>query len=682
MLQTTMFKKLTALAVSCTMVAGLLTVTPNAAHALDEPTFYDVPKKSFAYEAAEYFFQKGTIIQEESGLLGVHEKLTRKEALRLLHSLVPVRLANKKNNLSLYAASLLRERGGENATLSREQVAKLLHFAFSFSAAKPLTFADVPSSSPFRPFIQSVAVRGLMTGNGKNNFLPKASVTRGQMLVMLHRAEMMKIPLMIMHTNDTHGNIQDFARRATAIKDVRSAHENTLLLDAGDVFSGTLYFTKYNGEKDVELMNRVGYDAMVLGNHEFDKTSAVLANFINKANFSVLSANLDFSKDKDLQPTIGKFAPYVIKNMNGYRVGIFGLTTEMFRETSSPSDDIIISSAVDSARNSIKALKAAGVDKIIALTHLGLYEDTELAKQVTDIDVIVGGHTHDKLDTPLTVNNTLIVQAGQYGQHLGTLSIAFDRHGKVITKDTVGRVIQLNPNTATDGETGEVAADPAIKTIVDAATAEINEFKKTVVGASTVDLDGVRNNVRTKETNLGNLIADSYLAFGKKLKNADLALVNGGGVRASIAKGNITLGDVLTVMPFGNTMGVLDVTGEQLLKAIENGVSRVEFNDGRFPQMAGARYTFDKTKPAMSRVVSMEVKDALGNFVAVNPQKTYRIVTNSFVMKGGDGYDIFNQASYREDLFIVDYEMFLEYLKGQNPVSPTVEGRLSEVVAP
>jgi 2',3'-cyclic-nucleotide 2'-phosphodiesterase/3'-nucleotidase/5'-nucleotidase len=426
----------------------------------------------------------------------------------------------------------------------------------------------------------------------------------------------------------------------------------------------------------------VGYDAMALGNHEFDISSAVLADFMKAAKFSIVSANLDLSKDPDFKSAIGKFSPFVVKQLNGFKVGIIGLTTETFRETSSPSEYIGIFSAIESTKKSVVALQNQGVDKIIVLSHLGLYEDMELAKQVAGVDVIVGGHTHDKLDSALLIGNTAIVQAGQYGQHLGVLDVAFDRKGNIVPAQINGRLIVLNPDSKVEGEAGEVAAHPAVKAIVDKATAEIAEYRNVEVGTANVALDGVRANVRTKETNLGNFIADSYLAYGKKLKNAQVALVNGGGIRESIAQGKITLGNVLTVMPFGNTMGVLDITGSQFKEAIENGVSNVEKTDGRFPQIAGARYTFDKSKPAKQRVVTLEVKDSNGDFVAVDPKQTYRIVTNSFVMKGGDGYDMFNFASYREDLGVVDYEMFVEYLKTNNPVSAQVEGRIKEVVAP
>jgi 2',3'-cyclic-nucleotide 2'-phosphodiesterase/3'-nucleotidase/5'-nucleotidase len=655
----------------------MFSTTLQDVHAGMEMTFTDVSESSYAYEPVQHFHRQGLLTEKEDGTLGIHDKLTREQAIELVYSLLPTNTTNQKDQLGKYAQSLLRKDGGKQL-LTREQAAKLMVFTSHLSATPTRVIRDVPANHPFSPFIQTAVASGLMSLDRNQQFSPKAMVTRGHLLTMLYRADSLRFPLAIMHTNDTHGNIQDFARRATAIAEVRAQHTNHLLLDAGDVFTGTLYFTKFEGAKDAELMNLVQYDTMALGNHEFDKSSAVLANFMKKVNFPLLSANLDFSKDADLNKVPGKHLPYMIKKFNGFQVGIFGLTTESFRETSSPSDEIAIRSTIESAKQTVATLRAAGVDKIIALTHIGLYEDMELAKQVPEIDVIVGGHTHDKLDAPRKWNNTLIVQAGQYGEHLGLLTLSFDRLGDIVAGSANGRLIRLNPNPAVEGETGEIAADPAIKTIVDAASNEINAFKNEIVGQSTVELDGVRVNVRSKETNLGNLIADSYLAYGKKLKNADLAIVNGGGIRASIPQGPISLGQVLTVMPFGNTMGVLDVTGAQLRQAMENGVSRVEFVDGRFPQVAGARYTFDKSKPAMQRVLSLEVRNEQGAFVAVDPAKTYRVVTNSFVMKGGDGYDVFNSAKYREDLFIVDYEMFLQYLANNPAMEAQLEERITE----
>jgi 2',3'-cyclic-nucleotide 2'-phosphodiesterase/3'-nucleotidase/5'-nucleotidase len=673
--------RLTAAIIACAIFIGTLFSYPLQTDARTRIQFSDVPRSSNVYEAASYFADAGKIKRKANGTLGVNDKLTRKAALDLLHSVIPVySSAQKKNNLTTYANALLKD--GANKPLTREQAAKLMHFASNLAGAKKQVVTDVSDVNPFAPFVRSTLSSGMLSLDAKKRFLPKAEITRGEWLRAMYRAETITFPVTIMHTNDTHGNIQEFARRATAIENIRAKRTNTLLLDAGDVFTGTLYFSKYQGLKDAELMNMVGYDAMALGNHEFDISSAVLANFMKAAKFSIVSANLDLSKDPDFKSAIGKFSPYVVKQLNGFKVGIIGLTTETFRETSSPSEYIGIFSAIESTKKSVVALQNQGVDKIIVLSHLGLYEDMELAEQVAGVDVIVGGHTHDKLDSALLIGNTAIVQAGQYGQHLGVLDVAFDRKGNIVPAQINGRLIVLNPDSKVEGEAGEVAAHPAVKAIVDKATAEIAEYRNVEVGMANVALDGVRANVRTKETNLGNFIADSYLAYGKKLKNAQVALVNGGGIRESIAQGKITLGNVLTVMPFGNTMGVLDITGSQFKEAIENGVSNVEKTDGRFPQIAGARYTFDKSKPAKQRVVTLEVKDLNGDFVAVDPKQTYRIVTNSFVMKGGDGYDMFNFASYREDLGVVDYEMFVEYLKTNNPVSAQVEGRIKEVVAP
>lgn len=503
--------------------------------------------------------------------------------------------------------------------------------------------------------------------------------------------------LTVMHTNDTHAHLAEVARRATLVKQIRGEGGNSLLLDAGDVFSGDLYFTKWQGSADLAFMNYLQYDAMTFGNHEFDKGTEVLAEFVKNANFPLVSSNIDFSKDKKMAPLFKEPAsfgagkpgvyPYVVLEVDGHRVGVFGMTTEDTKETSSPGKDVVFRNAEAAADETVRAMEKEGINIIIGLSHLGYARDKGLAENVEGIDLIVGGHTHTKLDVPDVIIDevhrtpTLVVQANEWGKFLGRVDLVFDNQGNVLTGpgQTGGGLMTID---------GKVEEDSIVKEMLAPYNAELEELKKQVVGVAADVLDGDRAHVRSKETNLGNLIADGMLAKAKALKNADIALMNGGGIRASIDQGDITMGELRTVMPFGNTLYVLDVTGQQLKDGLENGISGAKSADlpGKFPQIAGMKFKWDPAQPAGAKVFDVLIKQGQG-FVPLDLKATYRLATNSFVANGGDGYASFAQAieqgAYHEDLGYPDYEIFMEYVAVLGgTVTPKVEGRITEQSKP
>ena len=264
-----------------------------------------------------------------------------------------------------------------------------------------------------------------------------------------------ELDLTILYTNDTHAHLKSIPRRFTAINRIRDAKENVLLLDSGDVFTGSLFFKQYLGQADIHFMNEIGYDAMTLGNHEFDKSSVILRDFIKAAAFPIVTANINFSKDENLKDLAhteidttgwrGNIYPAIVKKIKGQRVGIIGLTTERTTLLSNPNQDLVFENAFEKAEETIKALDAKGVNKIIVLSHLGYGYDKKLAKTVEGIDVIVGSHSHTKLKVPDVYNRkkepTLIVQGGRYGRYLGNLDVTFDYTGK-LTKWN-GKLINL-----------------------------------------------------------------------------------------------------------------------------------------------------------------------------------------------------------------------------------------------
>lgn len=498
-------------------------------------------------------------------------------------------------------------------------------------------------------------------------------------------------PLTVMHLNDTHANLDNVARRVTAIKQVRSETGRSILLDAGDVFSGTLYFNKYLGKADLEFMNMIGYDAMTFGNHEFDKGPAVLADFVKDAKFPFVGANVDFSREPALSGYFadaigapgeaGKIYPAIVLDAAGEKVGVFGLTTEETAALSSPGENIAFGSCIDKAKETVKRLQDEGINKIIALTHLGYNYDRKLAEAVDGIDIIVGGHSHTNLPEPVLVGGgaepTIIVQAEDNSKFLGRLDVEFDQSG--VLKAWNGRLLDLN---AKAGDSYVYAEDQEAKAKLDVYKAELETLKTQIVGKTDVILDGERRNVRTKETNLGNLIADGMAAKAREMGvEATIAIQNGGGIRASIGTGDISLGEVMTAMPFGNNLVALEMTGQEIIDSLENGVSDLQNAGGRFPQVSGLRFYYDSTKAAGQRIVQVQVKTA-GGYRAIDPNATYFVATNAFIANGGDYYAAMKKAKDAGrfyELFVTDYQVFIDYLAQVGTVRIETEGRIVDL---
>ncbi|MEH7384442.1 5'-nucleotidase C-terminal domain-containing protein [Bacillus sp. JJ1521] len=512
--------------------------------------------------------------------------------------------------------------------------------------------------------------------------------------------------LTVMHTNDTHAALDNMPKTVTAVKEVRAENPDALLLHAGDAFTGTLYFNEFQGKADLAMMNLMGFDAMTFGNHEFDLGSSTeghqkLVEFIQGAHFPFVSANVDFSKDAKFDGVFndaiaadfdnGQIYNGIIKEVNGEKVGIFGLTTEETVDISSPGS-IEFQNYLKEAEKAVQAFEAEGVNKIIALTHIGFDDnaaidnDLILAEKVEGIDIIVGGHSHTTLTKPVVVAKdatpTVIVQTGNSNSNLGVLDVVFDANGVVI--EHAGELIPI----------GSQAADPEAAAVLAPYKAKVEEVAKKEIGVTTpIPLESPRTNgdnskpsVRKNETILGNLITDGMLLKAKEFtgKNVVMALQNGGGIRAGIDAGPITVGEVITVLPFGNTLATMELTGAELKAAFEISVSSYPAENGGFLHVAGGKVEFDSSKPAGERVVGVYIKDAKGNLVAVDANTTYIIATNAFTAKGGDGYGVFAKA-YEEgrvtDLGLSDWENFRDHLVslGSAGIPTKVEGRIIDV---
>lgn len=493
--------------------------------------------------------------------------------------------------------------------------------------------------------------------------------------------------LTILHTNDTHAHLESFtpsgeelqggvARRMTVIEQIRAEVENVLLVDAGDQFQGTLFFNVWQGEEASHFMTALGYQAMAVGNHEFDSGPGPLGSFARAVDFPVLSANLDVSDEPELE---GDIQPWAVLTVGGEQIGVFGLITPDLPTISSPGPNVRVGDPVEAATAAVSELSAQGINKIVCLSHLGYLEDQALARAVDGIDVIVAGHSHTRLGsqegaagpypTVITApngNRVLIVSAWEWGRVLGRLDVTFDAQD--VVQSFSGQPIPI---------TADIPEDEAIAAEVARFAQRIDSLRTVPVGSTAVALEGSRELVRSQETNLGNLICDAML-WKTAAEGTQICITNGGGIRASIAQGDVNMGHVLEVLPFGNQIATFGLRGADVVAAVEHGVSAIEAGAGQFPQVGGLRFTFDPSRPAGSHVSSVEVMGADGTFGPIDPNATYKLVTNDFMRTGGDGYTMFAERAidpYDSGAILAD--AVAEYIAANSPVSPEVEGRIS-----
>ncbi|WP_165360770.1 bifunctional UDP-sugar hydrolase/5'-nucleotidase [Candidatus Chloroploca sp. Khr17] len=528
-----------------------------------------------------------------------------------------------------------------------------------------------------------------------------------------------------------------------------------LFLDAGDVFQGTLYFNQYQGQADLEFYNQLGYAAMAIGNHEFDSGDQVLADFIAGANFPILAANITAGAASPLAAlyeegsvTGGKWGPWTIidnTTTGGKKIGIFSLTTADTANISSPSAAVTFNGDyIAVAQQRIDALRTTlGCEIVIALTHISYLDDVALAQGVRGLNLIVGGHSHSSLlsaaqstqptgaprvDGPyptvvedLDGKSVIVVTDWEHGKWVGDLLVSFTATNEireVVAADTLIRPVWAGG--IRDGreliadEGAEIVPNAAFETRIAELAGPLDELRRTKIGETTVLLSNAASVVREREAPLGNLVADALrelaLGFGGNPQNLPIVtIINGGGLRSTIPVGDITIGSMLEVLPFGNTVALVDLTGAQLLAALENGVSALggTAGTGRFAQVAGLRFKFARTRlPAIQgnptgtppvaaqrgeRVLSVEVREGT-TFQPLDLQKVYRVVTNDFMVRGGDSYFVFTEGGDRADPTVgggtnqVDTKLLMvdaviDYIRAQTGgiVSPEVEGRITEI---
>lgn len=502
--------------------------------------------------------------------------------------------------------------------------------------------------------------------------------------------------LTILHTNDMHGHWEamtysnvsqgGIARRATLVKQLRAANPNTLLLDAGDISQGTLYFVQYRMQEGRDFYNLLGYDVVAPGNHEFDLGPKVFAdNFASGAKFPIVLANVDVSSEPALA---GKLLPFVVKEIGGEKIGVFGMILDDLLSSTNIGSNVKMKDAVQTAKDIVAELTRQGVNKIVLLSHRGYAPDLDLAAKVDGIDLIVGGHTHTLLGDPAKLDKslgapsgqypmavktpnggmTLVVQDFEFGRLLGKVDLTFDAKGNVTGFE--GQPIFVDSKIADDQDVAKKLADLG---------KPLDDLKRQIIGKTTVDLEGDAGVLRSREANFGNLVADAAL-WATAMDKTQAAIVNGGGIRTGIKAGDISYGAILEALPFGNRLVQFDLSGADVLAALENGVSRIGASGGtgRFAQVAGLKFNADLGKPVGSRVMDAQIGNAKDGFKPLDRNAMYRVVTNDYMAGGGDDYAMFKKGKNVNGGDVPIDQALTDYIKSMNaPLSPKIEGRIT-----
>lgn len=523
--------------------------------------------------------------------------------------------------------------------------------------------------------------------------------------------------LVLLHTNDVHARVEEtsewagtcrqggacfggVARRATAVQRLREEGAQrgapVLLLDAGDQFQGTVWFSFYKGREAAEFMNLLQYDAMALGNHEFDNgVSGLLDPFLAQVQAPVLSSNIRV--EAPLDSTFGAaFKPFVILQVGKERVGVVGYTSRETPALSDPGPLLHFEEEVSALQRQVDKLQTLGVNKIIALGHSGFTVDKEVAKRVRGVDVVIGGHSNTFLYTgpapsvevpvgpyPLMVPGAEgrlvpVVQAFAFGKYLGHLRVTFDSDGHVTT--ATGNPVLLD---------NSIPQDPSVLSVVRQWKQQLQNFSSQVVGQTLVFLNGSTEECRFRECNLGNLICDAMvdwaLGFSEdgEWNHVGAALMNGGGVRTSIDEttrnGSITMEDLLAVLPFGGTFDLLSLRGSTLKKVFEHSVHRYGESTGEFLQVSGFRVTFDLSRAVGMRVTSLRALCThcrVPVYEDVVPDQVYKVMVPSFLVSGGDGYSVIRDERLKHNSGDLDVSVVQDFVSKRRVIHTAVEGRI------
>ena len=472
--------------------------------------------------------------------------------------------------------------------------------------------------------------------------------------------------LTVLHTNDHHGTTLSkdgkagLAERATFIKQVRAQDKNVLVLDAGDLNIGTALSNMFDAEPDIMAYNKIGYDAVALGNHEFDSTLAKLEKQIGWSKFPWISANIKKG---------GRYLvkPYIIKEYEGFRVGVIGLTTLRTQVIASPDKSLTFIDETDAARKMVDELKnKKKCDLIIVVGHVGNIQESEdhttslaIAEKVPGIDIFIDGHSHSKFEKPERVGGTYIVSANEWGKFMGK--------GRVTIKDGKMTAFDWTPVEITSAA---FPPDPEILELIRPYKEKADASLKEVVMKTSAEFEFGNRLSRKKEIALGDLVSDAQIAYCASIGvKADFALTNGGNIRTNLPEGNVTRENILTVLPFENYVYVVTLKGSDVIKLFDF--------IGTIPQGAGAFAQVSKEARFTLNYNTGKVENLTIGGKPIDPARTYKIATNDYLAKGGDGYEVFKSATEIFNTSMLLSDVVINYVqKLPQPIAPQTDGRI------
>ena len=475
--------------------------------------------------------------------------------------------------------------------------------------------------------------------------------------------------IQLLHTDDIHGRLESevvgsgtasfnaggMATLATLVRQQRSrAPERTVLVDGGDTWQGTFISNSNKGAAVTSAMNLMRYDAMAVGNHDFDWGQDVLAQRAREASFPLLATNVTETATGKLPAYL---KPYVVKDLGVAKVGILGVTSPQ-------GNTIVKATSVAGLRfgpaNQVQPFLAELqrlADIIVVVAHIGANDAAQLARDLPGIDVIVAAHDHAPLQTARVEGTTTIVDSGAYTQYFGRLEIIVDPTTHRMT-DAVraGELVAIAASSS-------VKSDPEVAAIVEAHRAEAAKYTSRVVGTLKADLDNPRD-----ESGIGNMISDAFVEYGRAQGwKTDVAFYNAAGVRAPLKAGPVTYGQLYQVLPFENTIVSVDLTGEQLRGVLEDASGAA----GRL-QIGGGRWSYRFTNPAGSRVLEATIAGQ-----PLDPQRVYHVATIDYLLLGGDGHTGFGKGS-NKIYGDIEVDAVAGYLTAHSPLDPKVEGRITQ----
>ncbi len=480
------------------------------------------------------------------------------------------------------------------------------------------------------------------------------------------------VTLRFLHTNDLHAQLipsnidgvqsGGMACLASQVKKERAGMEDsTVLLDSGDSLSGSNFSAILEGKPMVKIMNAMGYDYAILGNHDFDFNKEGLIKSLSKASFQTLATNvLDDTKSSIFFSNPHGSASVALREINGVKVGFLGFSTDetFLTEDKENLKDLSINNPVEETRKCVSYLKKNGFDIIVALSHLGLEQDKKLAEKIPEIDMIFSGHTHDVTAEPVKVGNTLIVQEGCKGSYLGAMDVSFNKNsGKI--EDTKYRLIPINPST--------IEPDRKVGALIAKYQGQINEVIEQQVGEAEIPLTRSGHT----DSTLGNLVADAM----KEKAGAEIALIHSGFFRRNQPAGNVTMGDLIDIMPYNLNLVKTRLTGAQLHSIIERSVENAdpEREKSKMLQVSGLSVRYDAKAPDGKKVMEILFQGA-----PLDPHREYKVATADFLARGGLGYHFFKKGTNNESKTLLR-DVVAEYLLQHKTVSPEAGKRISTV---